>query len=198
MYKELDDNEILYMIQENNDYCEFIFEKYKPYIFNICKKYKKYGKEIGYEMEDLIQVANMGLYDAITTYKDSQNVLFYTYLIHCVENKLKTEIRNNTTNKKLSLNNSFSYDVVLPGSNITLIEKIPDKSIIPVIDYLIIKEKQMDYIKFLNSLPFEMAVAFELKNNGFSYSEISSFLEIDQDEVKKYLIYARNKINAYV
>lgn len=198
MYKELDDNEILYMIQENNDYCEFIFDKYKPYIFNICKKYQKYGKQIGYEMEDLIQVANMGLYDAIKSYKAEYNVLFYTYLIHCVENKLKTEIRNNMTNKKILLNHALSYDVALPGTNITLIEKIPDRNIISPLDYLIIEQKQIEYINFLNTLPFEMAVAFELKNSGFSYSEIANFLEVEQEEIRKYLIYARNKINAYV
>ena len=30
MYREIDDYEILYMIQENNDYYELILEKYKP------------------------------------------------------------------------------------------------------------------------------------------------------------------------
>lgn len=198
MYKELNDNEILYMIQENNDYYEIIIKKYRPYIINVCKKYQKYAKKIGYELDDLIQVANMGLYDAIKSYKNNQNVLFYTYLIHCVENKIKTEIRNNMTNKKSLLNHALSYDVVIPGTNITLIEKIPDKSLIPALDYLIIEQKQIEYINFLNSLPFEIAVVYELKNNGFSYLEISKFLNIDNYNIKKYLSYAKSKRNAYV
>ena len=58
MYREIDDYEILYMIQENNDYYELILEKYKPLIITICKQRLNGIKEMGYELEDLMQIAN--------------------------------------------------------------------------------------------------------------------------------------------
>ena len=48
MYREIDDYEILYMIQENNDYYELILEKYKPLIITICKQRLNGIKEMGY------------------------------------------------------------------------------------------------------------------------------------------------------
>ena len=194
MYKKLDDNELIYMIKEDNDYYNIMIEKYRPIIINICKKYEKIGREIGYELEDLIQVANMGLYDAIVSYRDNQNVLFYTFVIHCIKNKLITEIRNQKTNKKLVLNNSFSYDMVIKGTNITLLDLIPDKNVITPFEYLIIEENEIEYINFLNSLPFEVAVVFELRMNGFTYNEISNFLNMNKIDISKCINMAKQRL----
>lgn len=191
MYRELDDNELIYMINDNQDNCELIFEKYKPLIISICKKYSNKGKEIGYELDDLIQVANIGILDAINTYRDTKNVLFYTYLVHCVKNKLNNELRNNFTNKKLCLNESFSYDAIVPGTNLTYLDIIPDYKILNPFDSLLLQEKENQYISFINSLPFEVAVAYELKNSGLTLDEISIFLELDKKSISKYLKLAR-------
>ena len=49
MYKDIEDQEILYMIEENNDNYELIYEKYKPLIITICQKRLNSMKDMGYE-----------------------------------------------------------------------------------------------------------------------------------------------------
>ena len=191
MYRELDDNELIYMIRENDDNYEIMQEKYEPYLLTICNEYKKIAKQIGYEIEDLIQIANLGLIDAIRNYKDNQNVLFKTFLATCVKNKLINEIRKNTSNKRIILNSAISYDELIEGTDMTIFDTLKDKEVIDPLDYLLIEERQNEYINFLNSLPFEVAVIYELKVNGFSYEQIARFLEIDKKVIIKSLALAK-------
>ena len=194
MYKEINDNEIIYMVQENNDYYEVMLKKYEPFIRKMCKKYYNLGKNVGYEYEDLIQIANIGLYEAINSYNENKNVMFYTYVITCIENKIRVELRNQSTNKKKVLNNYISYDREIEGSDITLIDVIKDNNIIDPMDYLIIEEKEIEYVNFINSLPFEVAVIYEMKKDGFTTNQISKFLNMDKETIFKSLQFAKNRI----
>lgn len=56
MYKEINDSEVLYMINDSDDSLELMLERYKPIINKICYKYEKIGKKVGYELEDLVQI----------------------------------------------------------------------------------------------------------------------------------------------
>ena len=180
MYREIDDYEILYMIQENNDYYELILEKYKPLIITICKQRLSGIKEMGYELEDLIQIANMAVYEAIKTYSEYENAKFYTYVAKCIHNRLNTELRNNSSDKKKALNTAISYDANIPGTNTPLIDILEDKTVINPYQYLDIKELKEKYIYYLNSLPFEVAGVYQLRLQGFNQSEIQTLLNINE------------------
>lgn len=191
MYKEINDNEVIYMVKEDEDYYSILIEKYRPLIINICKKYEKIGKELGYELDDLIQLSNIALVDAIKGYKENQDNLFYTYLLSCIKNKIKTELRTQQTNKKKVLNESISYDEIVKGTNVPLIDFIKDDSIIEPLKLLEIEEEQIKYINFINSLPFEVALVVEMKNNGFSLMEISTFSKMDYNTIRRCLTKAK-------
>lgn len=180
MYREIDDYEILYMIQENNDYYELILEKYKPLIITICKQRLSGIKEMGYELEDLMQIANMAVYEAIKTYSEYENAKFYTYVAKCIHNRLNTELRNNSSDKKKALNTAISYDANIPGTNTPLIDILEDKTVINPYQYLDIKELKDKYIYYLNSLPFEVAGVYQLRLQGFNQSEIQTLLNINE------------------
>ena len=180
MYREIDDYEILYMIQENNDYYELILEKYKPLIITICKQRLSGIKEMGYELEDLMQIANMAVYEAIKTYSEYENAKFYTYVAKCIHNKLNVELRNNSSDKKKALNTAISYDANIPGTNTPLIDILEDKTVINPYQYLDIKELKEKYIYYLNSLPFEVAGVYQLRLQGFNQSEIQTLLNINE------------------
>ncbi len=194
MYRELNDNEILYMINDSDNYLEILLEKYKPLISKICKKYLKLGKRVGLEYDDLMQIANISLIKCIKYYKDSLNTSFYTYIIKCITNSLKTELRKELTLKRKILNNSLSIDEIIQGTDITLLDITKNEKVIDPFDCLVIEEKEEKYIKFINSLPFEVAVIYEMKNNGFTTIEISNFLDIDKEKVTKSIQYARNRL----
>ena len=180
MYREIDDYEILYMIQENNDYYELILEKYKPLIITICKQRLNGIKEMGYELEDLMQIANMAVYEAIKTYSEYENAKFYTYVAKCIHNKLNTELINNSSDKKKALNTAISYDANIPGTNTPLIDILEDKTVINPYQYLDIKELKDKYVYYLNSLPFEVAGVYQLRLQGFNQSEIQTLLNINE------------------
>lgn len=180
MYREIDDYEILYMIQENNDYYELILEKYKPLIITICKQRLSGIKEMGYELEDLMQIANMAVYEAIKTYSEYENAKFYTYVAKCIHNKLNVELRNNSSDKKKALNTAISYDANIPGTNTPLIDILEDKTVINPYQYLDIKELKDKYVYYLNSLPFEVAGVYQLRLQGFNQSEIQTLLNINE------------------
>lgn len=137
MYNDISDDEIIYMIKEDEDYYDMMHQKYKPLALSICKKYLKNAKKIGYEIEDLMQIANMGMVDAIRNYRTQENTSFYTFLLTCVKNRLNTEIRNQQTNKKKVLNEAISYDKNIPGTDISLLETLPDKMFLNPFDSFI-------------------------------------------------------------
>ncbi len=194
MYRELDDNEILYMIEENNDNYAYLIQKYRPLVIKICQNYLKEGKELGYEFDDLIQVANMGIMDAVNTYLENKNVLFYTYMVKCIKNKIRNELRNQNTNKNITLNKAISYDKIVPGTVSPLIEVIPDGSSPDPFQSLIEKEIEIKYINFLNRLPLETAIVFEMKQEGFADNQIEAFTKLDNKTVAKYFRNAKKEL----
>ncbi len=195
MYKETDDYEILYMINENEDCYEVMLEKYKPLIITICNQKLRKVKDMGYELEDLVQVANIALIDAIKNYndKDNQNTKFYTYLSHCIHNKLNTEIRDNDTNKKKALNTSISY--YTSYNNTILLDVLEDKNAIDPYMYLDIQELKNKYIKILNSLPLEASVVLELKISGLNQKEIETIMNISTNTFTKCLSLIKRKLS---
>ncbi len=192
------DNEILYMINESDDNYRIILDKYRPLIIKICSSYQNSFKEFGFELEDLIQIANMAVVDAIRNYSDNKNTMFYTYLIHCIKNKILNESRKQRTNKKKVLNKALSYEDIVSGYTGNPLEILPDKKAKDPYDILVEAEEEVNYINFLNSLPFEVALVYEMKQNGFKNKDICLFLEIDIQELLKSMKYAKMELSKWL
>ena len=84
-YKKLNDNELIYMVQENDESSrDLLVKKYSPVIFKISNEYyKKYTGHI-YEFDDFYQEALISFYRALHTYNSSKGVLFYTFVVICI------------------------------------------------------------------------------------------------------------------
>ncbi len=169
MYKDYNDYEILYMIGESSDF-NILYQKYQPLIYKIVKDYKTVFKNYGYELDDLMQIGYMTLYKASYLYSTYNNSLFYTYFITALKRAIYNEIRLNETNKRKCLNESFSYNNLIPNTDTSYIELISseDKE-----DY---NEAKRKFIYFKNSLSFLNACIFEMLYNGFSQQEIMILL----------------------
>lgn len=174
MYKDLNDYEILYIVGENSDNTfDFLCQKYKPLIYKEVKKYAARFKKYGYEMDDLMQIGLITLYKASYLYNDSSDSMFYTYYRKSLINALNTEIRNNETLKKKSLNDAISYDIEIPNTDILYRDIFESKKI----DYK--EEFNRFLIVFKNSLSFDEGNIFELYYNGYNVKEISILLDKD-------------------
>ena len=174
----MNDYELLYMVSEHDEEIfNILVQKYKPLIYKIVKEYANFFKRFGYELEDLMQLGYITLYNVSHKYNVLNHSLFYSYLKKALKNMIITNIRINTSSKKEVLNQAFSYDTKVPNTNVSYIEILADDN------EKIIRES--DLILFKNSMPATLSNIFELFYNGYSKDEISILLDENIDDVKK-------------
>ena len=182
MYRDLNDYEIIYMINEQkDDIFNLLYEKYKPLINKYAGKFYNTFKKYGYEYEDLMQLGYITLYKASRLYNSYNSSMFYTYLDRALQNAYENEYRNNSTNKKEVLNQAYSYDAPIGETKKTYEEVFPDKKKVYDEEYYNI------LIHFKNSMSFIMGCVFELYYSGYKQEEISVLLDEKLDNIKKYL-----------
>ncbi len=174
----MNDYEILYMVCDNNeDSFGILLKKYQPLIYKIVKEYLKFFKKFGYELDDLMQLGYITLYNTSLKYDIYNHSLFYSYFKKALNNMIISNIRCNKTNKKEILNEALSYDAFIPNSDIRYIDIIPGS------DKRIVKESEL--VLFKNSMPAILSYIFELYYNGYNKEEISILLDEEVNIIKK-------------
>lgn len=182
MYKEFNDYELVYLVKENNeDGFNILYKKYMPLMIKFANKYINSFKYFGYDKDDLMQIGYFTLYKAAKYYRLYSESMFYTFLCTLLENDFNQEYRKCNTNKHKSLNKSFSYDSVIPGTELTYKEIIGDYN-----TYLDDMDIYNKYVLCKNNLPFEISCYMELKYNGYSNKEICLLLDVDYRKVIEY------------
>ena len=174
-YKKYNDYELLYMVQEKDDFSEkILYRKYYPILKNIAYDYYSHYSHYGYELDDFMQEAYLSFQKAITKFDERQNSLFYTFVCACVHRGLLSFCRNiSNTNRNISYQNLVSIEdcpVEDPKSDLS--------SIIGFIEF----ERICNQLIF--DLPDELSPIFELRYNGFTYNEIGSLLDIPSSTVE--------------
>ena len=176
MYRDMNDYEILYMVCDNNeDSFKILIDKYKPLIYKIVKDYQKFFKRFGYELDDLMQLGYITLYETSHKYDIYNTSMFYSYLKKALNNMIISHIRINSSNKKEVLNKAFSYDLFIPNTKTKYIDILPDKKTN--------KSYETELVIFKNSMPILLSYIFELYYNGFSKKEISILLDENIEEI---------------
>ena len=92
------------------------------------------------------------------------------------------------------LNKTISYDEVIEGTDKPLIDFIEDKNAVDPYEELIEHEIEEKYINFIQSLPLEVAVAFEMRNDGFTYEQIGRFLQMDNQTIIRSINFVKQRI----
>jgi RNA polymerase sporulation-specific sigma factor len=185
-YKDINDFEVLYLVEENqSEYKNIIFEKYKPVLKSLAYSYFTKLKNYGYEYEDCYQEALIGLNYAIDNFKFGKNVVFYTYAIICIKSRLNSFLNTSLGKKNRVLNESiFTYSGELNYFDNLMSASFDDM-------YLSFYEK---ILRFKNSLNDTQSQIFELKYNGFSNKEIGKLLSIHPRVVYNNLCLIRDRM----
>lgn len=188
--KNLNDYELLEYISDNNeDALKIMFEKYKPLIINIAKKYRKSSLKLGLELNDLIQEGMIGLSNAINTFKESMNVKFYTFAKLCIERRIITVFKTAKRDKNKFLNES----VALIDEDYNLENLFGDYDSNPekiVID----KDERINLEKLLLTLlSKEETKVYQLKCLGFSNIEIGEKLNKTKKQIDNTIQRMRTK-----
>lgn len=191
---DVEDNELLYLISEQNEDAKDIFyEKYKPTIEVMAKKYYPIIKNHGIELTDLIQEGMMGLTKAINTYSEQKDIKFKTFASKCIESEIVSFIRNCTRNKYKALNSSISIESTTNTNGVSIKDLIEDTKNLNPID-IISNDEDIKREKVLSSLTVKEKEAFLLRIEGFSYKEIASLQNTTVKSVERTLSRAKSKI----
>ena len=195
-YKEYNDYELLSYVNDNDEEAtEIIYNKYQPLIEQSARKYLRYSKYAGLELNDLIQEGLLGLNRAINTFNDSKETSFYTYAKTCIERKQISALIGSQRLKHKFLNESIPFeqydkdDEVIDISDLIVDNSNNPESILSDI------EDSNELIEKINSAltDFERQV-FNLKATGFSYIEIAELLEKDRKQIDNAIQRIKKKI----
>lgn len=194
-YREFNDYEILNYINENNEEAmEIIYEKYKPLITKIATSmYKKYCKNTGLDINDLMQEGMLALNKAINSYQENKDVLFYTYAKKCIERKIISTVICANRQKHKVLNESISFEIDL-DNNTNLETFLGDSKNNPekiIVSNESSKEFLDDIKKSLTDIETQV---LQLKLDGFDYKEIAQIVGKDVKAVDNTIQRIRNKI----
>lgn len=190
-YKNVNDYELLYLIEDQDEgYQSMLFDKYDPVIKRIAQQYfHKYQNYLD-DYDDVYQEGAIGFHYAMNHFDSSKNVTFYTYVLLCVESKIKDYVRTLGRNKHLILKNAYSLSTEI-GENIFLEDVIATDDL--AYQNFLGREVEHSFISFKNKLSARESQIFELRFNGFSYQEIATLLEIKKDNIYSYIRQIREK-----
>ena len=189
-YKKYNDNELIYMVQENDEYSnDILFKKYYPIIFKLSNEYYNKYNGVIYELDDFYQEALSAFYRAVNTYNSTKDVLFYTFVVVCIKRALSSfgrNVSNNKINDDIDIS-ELDYCIEDTRENPIILESF--KGLENIIRDVIF------------SLSLEAGAIIELKVNGFTYKEISELLDIPMSSVefksRRARRILRNRVNAY-
>lgn len=193
-YRDLNDNELVYLCAENNeDAMNLIVNKYKNCILMILKEYLKEYNIIGVEVADLYQEGLIGLMHAIHSYNPTRDVLFYTYANACIRTSLISAIRQTFRQKNRILNYSYSLDKIFEDSGDNFYEILKDESYEPN-KLLLSSEEENELINKLKSKLSKSELAiFELRLKGLSNGEIATLIDKDTKYIENSLFRIKRK-----
>jgi len=180
MYKDYNDYELLDIIKDSDEEAtNIMYKKYEPLINATAQRMFPYCKNYGLEISDLVQEGMLGLTNAINTFEESKDTLFYTYAKTCIERKIISASLKAGRLKHKFLNDSISFDKEIDDTNMNLEYFLKDKKENP--DELISsEERKQEIIKIAeDELTGLEQQVFELKINGFEYKEIALILDKD-------------------
>ena len=166
MEYRVNDNELIYMIREGDDFAvKRLFEKYRPLVNSIANSFYVFSKRLGIEFSDLMQEGYIGLYNAYSSFNEFGDVKFYTYALTCIRNHLNTYCRNMGVKKNYFLNNSVCLDDY-------------EASLFNYCSNFIYFDEESNFVNIKNLLSFKCSIVFELRINGFKSKEIARLLDV--------------------
>lgn len=195
MYKDVLDDELLFLIEENEERAfQELIERYSPKINIIISKYKEKALQIGLDISDLYQEGLIGLVSAIKSYKKDKDTTFKTYADLLIERQVLDVVKKHNRQKNTALNNALSLDSFSVEESISLYNVIVDESSQPELQ--LINEEDIKEVRELLT-EFEQKV-YELKLEGKSNNEISIILDKNKRSIENTIQRIKQKIKEII
>lgn len=196
LYKVYDnDNELIYLISENNEEAsKILFEKYKPIIDLKVKKYINIVSNKGIDYNDLYQEGLIGLDEALKGYIEKKENKFSTFANLCIDRKICSAVRKASRKKHSMLNDSYSLDYKLDED-----KKFIDTFIynnVPSVEEKLINKEDNEYLikRMAEDLTDLEKQVFNLRLNNKTNKEISSILNKSYKSIESAVFRIKSKI----
>lgn len=174
------DNELIYMIKEDESALSTLIKKYEPLYRKLSFSFLQKYDNVGIDIDDLIQQCRIATCYALECYNSNKDVKFFSYLVVCLNRAIRNYARYFVKDSNVSY---YSYDFL---NNLSTKEDVYDS---------ILEIDILDTIKkFTLNLKFVDSCIFELRMNNFSYSEIAKLLDIKVKKVDNSLLRSRKKL----
>lgn len=185
MNETYNDFELLEYVYENNeDANNILLKKYEPLIISTAQRLTKYMTNTGIDLNDLIQEGRIGLYNAVDTFKNSKETLFYTYAKTCIERRIYDLLKVSGRIKHQILNNSIPFEIDDEfGESKECDFILKDNSDSPEKQLINEETKKEIFEKAYDKLTDLELQVFELKVSGFENKEIVKILDTDYKKV---------------
>lgn len=174
---------------DNKDYLQW-----EPMLKKLAYKYR--NNKVGLEIEDLIQIAAIGLLESFDTYKEGAGASKLTYYYTCSEREIKKEIKSLRCDKRYSKVKTVSLDApVIDEDDAYISDIIPDAKInteASVIEEITIENYKYEIERFLEGEQKEVFLlrVFSEKSDP----EIANYLNIKYKRVRHIFVDARRKL----
>lgn len=177
-YRNINDNELLYMISDNEDAYNLLIYKYMPLVKRQAKTIHNKYKSFGVDFDDICQEGLIGLTNAIKLYQEEHNCLFYTLAITLINREILKYIQHCVRYKNIVLSFAISLNSSDEDDKMNLENMLYNKFDDPINKII----GNMEYNNFIY-MKYEyndiVSQIFELKYNNFSNIEISQLLDVD-------------------
>ncbi len=186
-YNSLSDDELCKLINNDDENAlNFLLTKYKPLVTIKSHVYFL----IGGDSDDIVQEGMIGLFKAIRTYKPSQNNTFKTYAEVCIDNQIKSALRNSNRQKHSSLNQSIPID--------SFNETLESRNFGPL-DILLYKENYDTILaKIDNELTTLEKKVYNYYIDGKGRKEIAELVNKNEKSISNSLSRIRKKIEILI
>lgn len=171
--KNLTNEELIILAKNNEQAKEYFFKRNENFSYFVAHKF---FKKTNIELEDLVQIASIGMVKAFNSFKPEKNIKFATYAYMCMRNEILMVLRK----KQPKL--------------ISISSKIEEDSKITFEDMLVAKDNtegtvafNLDFNKTLKNIKPRNKKIFNYFINGYSQSEIAKEMEISQAQVSRIL-----------
>lgn len=181
------DFELVYMVGECEEALSLLMNKYEPLFRKMAISFASRYPFKGLNVEDIIQQCRIILCKAVDSFNDSNDVIFYTYLLACLKRGLSSYCR--TLIKRpdtVFYMNDENYE------NSKVFTNFCDS-------FQLCSELEffLDLIIFKHQLSFLDSCIFELRYNGFSYKDIAFLMGVSVKKVDNSLFFTRKKLEKY-
>jgi RNA polymerase sporulation-specific sigma factor len=187
------DYELLYLIRSNDEQAlEKLIENYKPIIYKMYYQLRR--KLDSFHFDDGYQAGLVGLYTAVSYYKEDKNMAFSTFAIMCITREMYATYRKERKNNYAHNSRIVSLDMKLNEveeiylSDVNLIDQRNDPASIAISSCLL-----EEVYEILNKTE---AKVLQLKNMGYSYKEMGEKLGVSAKTIDNHIQRIRKKLQS--